>query len=159
VLAAVGQAAAELIGEQRHARVRVLGHAVTFKRDEIGVIVDRVTSRTGEAPMLLLVELSDVVSQIATANRYTDSFRVWQDVLCGIATLFASSASVCDAGSSRALVLIHSSTPDDFDLVAQQIAATLWELFPELGGTTPPRYAVKQPDSLDATAEAAFSLL
>jgi hypothetical protein len=100
-----------------------------------------------------------VVSQIATANPYNDSFRVWQDVLRAVATLFASTASVCDAGSGRALALIHASIPDDFDLVTQQIAATLWDLFPELGGTTPPRYTVEQPGSVEETAEVAFALL
>ncbi len=159
VLAAVAQAAATLVSEQRHERARVLGHAVTFKRDEIGVVVDRVTSRTGEAPTILLIELSDVVSQITTANQHSDSFRVWQDVLRAMATLFASTASVCDAGSNRVLALIHSSTSDDFSLMAQQIAATLWSFFPELGGTTPPRIEVEQPAKAEQTAEAAFALL
>lgn len=148
VLAAVGEPAAHTIGTQRATRFQLIRQSIVFKPSEIGVVTHRIASRSPRDVMVLLVQLPDLVSQIAQSNDHLDVFRVWQDILRAIAALFASTASVCDADEHRALVLIHGPSDDDTELVVRHIAATLARLFPEVSAVPELRYQTRRyPDN------------
>ena len=134
VLAALGESAARVIGRQRQRYAESMRYSVVFRSDEIDLVARRTAEQKGTVT-LVVIELSDIVSQVATANSYIDPFRVWQDVLRAFAALFASTARLCDAGSHRALLCLHEHADGDLDLVAHQVAHTLLHLLPELAAT------------------------
>ncbi|MFW5784249.1 MAG: GAF domain-containing protein [Spirochaetota bacterium] len=132
VLAAVGEPAARIVRSSRTSRVDIMRRTIVFKPAEASVVAGRIAGRTPERVRVLLLRLSDVVSQIAASNDHLDSFRVWQDVLRAVAAVFASTASVCDVVEHRALVLMHAASDDDTELLVHHVAATLASLFPEV---------------------------
>lgn len=140
ILAAVGEPATEAMRSQRLARARTMRQSIVFKPSEVDVVTERIAARAEAGLGILVVQLADVVSQVATANDFIDSFRVWQDVLRATAALFASSATVCDADGHRALLLLHGRTDDDLELIVQHVAATLAALMPEMSDAPVLRY-------------------
>jgi hypothetical protein len=160
ILAAVAESAAESMKKQRMERVAVMRHSMAFKRDELEVVAGRVEQRDPPNVLGLLVDLTDVVSHVRTANAHVDSFRVWQDILRTVAALFAASAIVADAGSNRALVLVHGNVGPDIELVIHHISATLADYFPEIGGVSAPRHSVlSYPDDTDSVSSLVSALV
>ena len=132
ILAAVGEPAARVIQEKRLAFSRLMRQSIVFKRSEIGIVAERVAEKASNGITAVLLQLADIVSQVATANEYLDPYRVWQDVLRITTALFASTASVCDADEHRALLLLHGAVGDDRELVIHHVAATIADFLPEL---------------------------
>lgn len=143
ILAAVAEPAARSIRNDRFAYTTTLSRSIVFKPGEIGVVAGRIASRAGGRVMILVIQLSDLVSQVATFNDYLDPFRVWQDVLRAVAGLFASTASVCDADDQRALALVHGEVGEDVELIVQHISASLATFLPEIEAAPVLRYEVR----------------
>jgi len=140
ILAAVGEPTTDIIRDRRAEYARVLRQSIVSKPSEVTIIAERVVTKSTGAVTLLLVDLADVVSQIATANDHLDPFRIRQDVLRSVAALFATTATVCDADANRALLLLHGRTGDDTDLIVHHAAATLAHLLPEIADVPTLRY-------------------
>ncbi len=140
ILAAVGEPATDAMQSQRLVRARTMRQSIVFKPSEIDVVTERIAARADDGLGLLVVQLADVVSQVATANDFIDPFRVWQDVLRATAALFATSATVCDGDDHRALLLLHGRTDDDLELIVQHVAASLAGLMPEISAAPVLRY-------------------
>lgn len=140
VLAAVGEPAARTMNVQRARRARVMRQSIVFKPAEIGVVTERTAAGAANNVRVVLLQLADVVSQIATSNAHLDAFRVWQDVLRTLAALFASSASVCDADDHRALLLVHGPGDEDLELMIQHVAASIADVLPEVSAIPTLRY-------------------
>ena len=150
ILAAVGEPAARIIQEQRIAFFQQIRQSILFKTSEIGVVSARVVERSPTGLRLVLVELSDIVSQVASSNEHLDPYRVWQDVLRVVTALFASTASVCEADDHRALLLLHGQIDDDIELLTHHIAASLRRLFPEIATASVLQYVSRRfPDDGD----------
>ncbi len=141
ILAAIAEPAAKAIHEERHAYAQIMRQAIVFKTSDIGPLSERVAANAPRGVRVVLLELADVVSQIATSNDLLDPFRVRQDVLRRIASLFASTGSVCDADGHRALLLLHGTAEEDTELLVQHVAADLAYLMPELSGVPVLRFA------------------
>ncbi len=147
ILAAVGEPAARVVHERRLVFSQIMRQSIVFKRSEIGIVAERVAEKASTGITAVLLQLADVVSQVATANEYLDSYRVWQDVLRITTALFASTASVCDADGHRALLFLHGATGDDRELLIHHVAATIADLLPELSAVPVLRFsAVRYPD-------------
>mgnify|MGYP006288258999 FL=1 len=140
ILAAVGEPATDVMQSRRLAKARTIRQTIVFKPSEIDVVVDRIAARAELGLGVIVVQLADVVSQVATSNEFIDPFRVWQDVLRVTAALFATSATVCDADDHRALLLLHGRADDDVELIVQHVAATLAGLMPEMTAAPVLRY-------------------
>lgn len=140
ILAAVADPAARTIVTQRAARETIMRQSIVFKPAEIAAVGDRIAQRASGQIRLIRLDLTDVVSQIASTNEYLDAYRVWQDVLRILAALFATSASVCDAGGHRALLLLHSPHEHDTDLIIHHASASLRHYLPELVASPVLRY-------------------
>lgn len=140
ILAAVGEPATDAMQARRLARANTMRQSIAFKPSEIDVVTERTTARAHDGLGIVVVQLADVVSQVATSNDYLDAFRVWQDVLRAVAALFASSATVVDADEHRALLLLHGRTDDDLELIVHHVAATLAALMPEVSAAPVLRY-------------------
>lgn len=159
ILAAVGEPAAREIRHCREDRLRTMRQAIVFKPSEIAIVAGRIAGRTSGDVRLLSVDLSDIVSQIATSNEYLDSFRVWQDVLRAIAALFASTASVCDTDGHRALLLVHGRTDSDLTLLLHHVGASLLCVFPEIAAVPVLRHVERRfPEDDDDLPRLASSL-
>ena len=160
ILAAVAETAASTMATQRMARVAVMRHSMAFKRDELDVVTGRVAERGPDRVAGMILDLSEVVTHVRTANSHVDTFRVWQDILRTVAALYATSAIVTDAGSNRALVLIHGEVGADAELAVHHIAATLADYFPEIGGVITPRYHYQSyPEDAESVGRLATGLL
>ena len=144
ILAAVGEPAARSIRENRLLYTATLARSIVFKPTEIPVIAERIASRAADRTILIAIQLSDLVSQVATSNLYLDPFRVWQDVLRAVAGLFASTASVCDANEQRALLLVHGDLADDLELIVGHVSASLASLFTEIEAAPVLRYDTRR---------------
>ena len=140
VLAAVGEPAAHAMHAHRTRRARIMGQSIVFKPAEINVVTERVASRAPEGVRVVLIQLADIVSQIATKDDHLDPFRVWQDVLRTISALFASTASVCDAEEHRVLLLIHGPSDEDIALIVHHVAASIADFLPEITAIPTLRY-------------------
>ena len=150
ILAAVAEPAAARIAAQRVRYSRIMRHTVVFRPDEIPVIADRIRDRSPRGITLLSIDLSRHVATISAANAYLDPFRVWQDLLRVVASLFSTTGSVCDAGQHRALIFIHGSTEEDLDLMVTQIGASLSDILPELDPMPAPAHVARHyPDDGD----------
>jgi hypothetical protein len=132
ILAAVGEPAALAIQKQRYRYLEVIRHAVVFKGSEWPLVAERLTERAPRGIHLLLLRLADVVSQVATANEHLDPYRVWQDVLRIVASLFASTGTVCDFDQNQLLICLHGAIEDDLELIVYHIGATIADLLPEV---------------------------
>lgn len=160
ILAAVAESAAGIMRSQRMDRVSVMRHSMAFKRDELDVVTARVEERDPAAVTGILLDLSDVVTHVRTANEHVDTFRVWQDILRTVAALYATTAIVTDAGSNRALVLAHADMGSDVELAVHHVAATLADYFPEIGGVSAPRYqTLRYPQDTDSVSHLASKLV
>jgi len=160
ILAAVGDPSARAIHSARIAYASVMGRSIVFKRDEIEVVANRIASRKPLGVRIVLLQLSDLVSQIVTSNDYLDHFRVWQDVLRAVAAFFSSTASVCDADEQRALLLVHGGVEQDTELLVQHVSASLTHLLPEVTAAPVLRYTMGLfPDQGEDLAALARSLL
>lgn len=132
ILAAVGEPAAQVVQRQRLRYSDIMRHAVVFKAAELQILTGRLAERAPRGIHLVRLDLADVVSQVATANEYLDPHRVWQDILRIVASLFASTGSVCDLGRRRLLICLHAALEDNLDLIVHHVGATIAELLPEL---------------------------
>ena len=142
MLAAVAEPTGGAMRSRRISDERILRRALVFRQSELEVAVDRVASQATHVCVVLL-ELSDIVSQVAEAAEYLDSFRVRQDVLRVLASQFASTASVCDVDANRALLLIHGQVGDDLDLTVHHAAAAIAYLLPEISGVPVMRTVIR----------------
>ena len=114
------------------------------------MIADRIRDRSPRGITLLSIDLSRHVATISAANAYLDPFRVWQDLLRVVASLFSTTGSVCDAGQHRALIFVHGSTEEDLDLMVTQIGASLSDILPELDPMPAPAHVARHyPDDGD----------
>lgn len=143
ILAAVGEPAARVVRWQRLRYSDVIRHAVVFKMDELPIVTEKLAEHAPRGVHLIALHLSDIVSQVATSNDHIDAYRVWQDILRIIASLFASSATVCDLDKNQVLIGLHGSLEDDLDLIVYHIGVTIAELLPEVTDTPVLRYASK----------------
>ncbi len=141
ILAAIAEPAARAIHDRRHVYAQTMRQAIVFKSTDIDSLCERLAANAPGGVRVLLLELADVVSQIAASNDLLDPFRVRQDVLRRIASLFASTGSVCDADGHRALLLLHGTAEEDPELLVQHVAADLAHLMPELSGVPVLRFA------------------
>lgn len=132
ILAAVGEPAARVVQAQRLRYSDVIRHSVVFRIDELPVVTERLNERAPRRVHLVHLDLADIVSQIATGNVYLDAYRVWQDVLRIVASLFATTGIVCDLDRNRLLLCIHGEVQSDVELMVHHIGATISELLPEL---------------------------
>jgi hypothetical protein len=154
ILAAVAEPAASRIAEQRVRYSRIMRHTVVFRPDEIPIIAERIRDRSPRGITLLRVDLDRHVDTVSAANQYLDPFRIWQDVLRVVASLFSTTGSVCDAGEHRALVFVHGSTEEDLALTVSQIGASLRSVLPEVKEIPSPAYAARRyPDDGDDILE------
>lgn len=144
ILAAVGEPTARTIRDRRLAIAQTMRQSIVFKPAEIGVISERIAARAANGLAIGVVQLADLVSQIATSNDFLDPFRVWQDVLRATAALFATTATVCDAGDHRALLLMHGRIDEDTDLVMQHVSASLASILPEITAIPVLRYTLRR---------------
>ncbi len=140
ILAAVSEPAAQTISRHRLTYEQIMRQAIAFKPAEIGIVADRVAARVSEA-RVLSIDLADVVAQISTSAQHIDSFRVWEDVIRVLASLFASSGSVCDARDHRAIVVLHAGHEEDSALIVHHCAASLRHYLPELKAVPVLRYS------------------
>jgi hypothetical protein len=132
ILAAVGEPAAQLVQKQRLRYSDVIRHAVVFRAIELPLVTERLADRAPRGVHLILLRLADIVSQVATANEHLDPYRVWQDILRIVASLFASTGSVCDLDKNQLLISLHGALEDDLELIVYHIGATIAELLPEV---------------------------
>jgi hypothetical protein len=132
ILAAVGEPAAQVVQKQRLRYSDVIRHAVVFKAIELPIVTERLTERAPRGVHLILLRLADIVSQVATANEHLDPYRVWQDILRIVASLFATSGTVCDLDRNQLLICLHGALEDDLELIVYHIGATIAELLPEV---------------------------
>ena len=144
ILAAVGEPAAKVVQKQRLRYSDVIRHAVVFRANELPLVAERLTERAPREVHLILLRLADVVSQVATANEHLDPYRVWQDILRIVASLFASTGIVCDLDQNRLLICLHGTLEDDLELVVDQIGATIAELLPEVSDVPVLRFQSKE---------------
>ncbi len=154
ILAAVAEPAAAAMNRHRDLFAQTVRQAIVFKSTDVDALARRMAARVPGGVRVVLLELSDVISQIATSNDLLDPFRVRQDVLRRIASLFASTASVCDADGQRALLLLHGTAEEDPDLLVQHVAADLARFMPELAGVPVLRFTTAHcpDDSSDLSA-------
>ena len=141
ILAAIAEPSARAIAHNRSRVTRRLASAVVFKLEDIETIADRITSRVDQPIIVAALEIGDAISQISTTNAHIDRFRVRRDILQIVASLFATTASTIDAGTQKALLLIHSDAVEDVELIAHHISASLHHLMPEL--LSPPALRVQ----------------
>jgi hypothetical protein len=132
ILAAVGEPAAQVVQKQRLRYSDVIRHAVVFKAIELPIVTERLTERAPRGVHLILLRLADIVSQVATANEHLDPYRVWQDILRIVASLFATSGTVCDLDRNQLLICLPGALEDDLELIVYHIGATIAELLPEV---------------------------
>jgi hypothetical protein len=134
ILAAIGEPAARVVQTQRLRYSDIIRHSVVFKIDELPVVMEKLRERAPRAVGLVHLQLTDIVAQIVTANRHIDPYRVWQDLVRIVASLFASTATVCDLDRSQMLICLHGALEDDLDLIVYHIAVTISRLLPEVAG-------------------------
>jgi len=144
ILAAVGEPAAQVVQKQRLRYSDVIRHAVVFKANELPLVTERLTERAPRGVHLVLMRLADVVSQVATANEHLDPYRVWQDILRIVASLFASTGIVCDLDQNQLLICLHGTLEDDLELIVYHIGATIAELLPEVTDVPVLRFESKE---------------
>jgi len=144
ILAAVGEPAARVIRKQRLRYMDIIRHAVIFKADELPVVTGKLTERAPRSVHLIAMQLSDIVSQVASSNTHIDPYRVWQDLLRIVASLFASSGTVCDLDRNHMLISLHGSLEDDLELIVHHIALTIAKLLPEIDGVPELRFTSRE---------------
>lgn len=132
ILAAVGEPAAQIVQKQRLRYSEIMRHAVVFKSTELEIVAERLADRAPRGVHLVHLSLADIVSQVVSENAYLDSYRVWQDLLRIVASLFASTGSVCELNQHQLLLLLHGSLEDSLGLIVYHIGVTIAELLPEL---------------------------
>jgi hypothetical protein len=160
ILAAVGEPAASTMQQQRLAGAPFMRQSIVFKPIEVDTVAERISAHSPGGTRLVLLQLSDIISQVATANDFLDPFRVRQDVLRVLAGVFASTASVCDVDEHRALLLLHGATEEDLELLVQHASATLAHYFPEISDVPVLRFTSRRhPDDGDDLAALVRSLL
>lgn len=144
ILAAIAEPVAKAMHDARHVYAQTMRQAIVFKATDIAPLSERVAANAPGGVRVVLLELADVISQVAASNDLLDPFRVQQDVVRRIASLFASTGSVCDAEGHRALLLLHGTTEEDTELLVQHVAADLAYLMPELSGVPVLRFAASR---------------
>ncbi|MEE8440320.1 MAG: hypothetical protein V3S41_01265 [Spirochaetia bacterium] len=144
ILAAVGEPAARVVQKQRLRYSDVIRRAVVFRAAELPLVIERLTERAPHGVHLVLLRLADIVSQVATANEHLDPYRVWQDLLRIVASLFASTGIVCDLDQNRLLICLHGALEDDLELIVYHIGATIAELLPEVTDVPVLRFQSKE---------------
>ena len=160
ILAAVGEPAAQVVQTQRLRYLDVIRHSVVFKASELPVVTERLTERAPRGVRLILLRLADIVSQVATANEHLDPYRVWQDLLRIVASLFASTGTVCDLDQNQLLICLHGALEDDLELIVYHIGATIAELLPEVSDVPVLRFEFKEyPADGDDLLQLARSLM
>ena len=92
----------------------------------------------------MTLSLSDVLSQIVSENEHLDPYRVWQDLLRIVASLFATTGTVCDLDRNELLLCLHGLLEDDLELIVYHIGATIAELLPEVSNTPVLRFDSKE---------------
>lgn len=156
ILAAVGEPAALRLEAQRLNYAETMRRAVVFRADELAILAERIQLRAPSHVTLVSLQLADVVSQVVGANEYLEPFYVWQDVLRLLASLFASTGSVCDIDGHRVLVFVHGPTDEDLELTVHQVSATIARFLPEVSDIPVLRFAAKRfPDEGDDLTELA----
>jgi hypothetical protein len=132
ILAAVGEPAAQEVQRERLRYSDVIRHSVVFRIDELPIVVERMVERVSGGVQLLTLSLADVVAQIATSNSHLDAYRVWQDLLRIVASLFAKTGTIVDLDRNQLLLCLHGTAENDLELIVHHIGVTITELLPEV---------------------------
>lgn len=154
----MGEPAAVRLKEDRLAYSSVMRHAVVFRRDEVASVANRLQHKSPRCTVIV-IQLADTVSQIVTGSDSIEPFRAWQDTLALLASIFAPTGSICDAGDHRALLFLHGCGTEDLDLIIHQTGATLARFLPEIADVPVLRYEARRfPSGEESLADLAQSL-
>jgi hypothetical protein len=160
ILAAVGEPAATRIAEQRVRYSRIMRHTVVFRPDEVPVIAERIRDRSPRGIALVVIDFGSFVDAVAASNSYLDPFRIWQDILRVVASLFSTTGSVCDASAQRALLFVHGATEEDLELAVTQAATSIAAVLPEVSDAGTPSFVARHyPDDGDDILELIRAML
>ncbi len=134
ICAAVSDAVAALIFDNREERIRSARYQASFTIEELGNHVDELAQEEREATTFVMLSATKAVGALVQEGDKADEYRLRQDVIRVISAMVSGIASIADMGDGRVLLALYDGEKYDLDLIVHQLSHQVGELFPEMAG-------------------------
>lgn len=132
ICAAVSDAVASLIYENRDERIRGARLQASFSLDELALHLEELDSGARQNLKLVLLSANKAVGALVQGGETGDEYRIRQDVVRVLAAMVSGIASIADVGDGRLLLAMYDGEKSDLDLLLHQLSYQTGDLFPEI---------------------------